>query len=194
MFHKHLEKITFDDLASPAMTFEPLRDTDGLLDVVADTIVELIYIWRINAECVAMAVCDGRPELEKRYGWDHIQALAGFLLAAEIRPASARFQSLFDYWNDGFFSNRLPRYCVRVVFDIHTFADEPVPEIGACSGLIRFAERCIYIRHEEERMMQGMLVHEMAHAATNGEHDEPWNAEMRRLSQAGAPALDFDFD
>ena len=38
------------------------------------------------------------------------------------------------------------------------------------------------------------LLHEMAHAATNGDHGDEWNNEMRRLKQAGAPVLDFNFD
>jgi hypothetical protein len=42
--------------------------------------------------------------------------------------------------------------------------------------------------------MLGMLIHEMAHAATDGNHDETWNNEMKRVRQAGAPVLAFDVD
>jgi hypothetical protein len=192
--HKNLNRITLHNLASEIGDSSRFQGCDELLNAVADTIVELIYIYRTNAECATMAVCEDHPDLEKRYGWEYIEALAEFVLAAELPGISARLQELFDEWNAVYFWNRLPKYSIRVVFDIHTFAQEPVPDIGACSGLIRVAEQYIYIRYEEEELMRGMLVHEMAHAATDGNHDEPWNTEMRRLSQAGAPVLKSDFD
>jgi hypothetical protein len=40
--------------------------------------------------------------------------------------------------------------------------------------------------------MQDTLVHEMAHAATSGEHDERWRTEMARLKTVGAPVADWE--
>jgi hypothetical protein len=42
--------------------------------------------------------------------------------------------------------------------------------------------------------MEGTLVHEMAHAATTGEHDEEWVKEMVGLKAAGAPVSDWDLE
>ena len=40
--------------------------------------------------------------------------------------------------------------------------------------------------------MQETLIHEMAHAATDGTHEEKWKAEMARLRRQGAPTADVD--
>ena len=81
-----------------------------------------------------------------------------------------------------------------VVFDLHTVADEPIYCGHVSSGLIRFEERRIYIRYTEADSMQETLVHEMAHAATSGKHDERWQAEMARLKTAGAPLPDWELE
>jgi hypothetical protein len=40
--------------------------------------------------------------------------------------------------------------------------------------------------------MREMLLHEMAHAATGGEHDERFRGELVRLKVAGAPVPDWE--
>jgi hypothetical protein len=42
--------------------------------------------------------------------------------------------------------------------------------------------------------MDETLIHEMAHAATNGEHDQEWLNEMVRLKAAGAPVPDWELE
>jgi hypothetical protein len=42
--------------------------------------------------------------------------------------------------------------------------------------------------------MEETLIHEMAHAATNGNHDEEWLHEMIRLKAAGAPVPDWELE
>jgi hypothetical protein len=41
--------------------------------------------------------------------------------------------------------------------------------------------------------MPGVLLHEMAHAASDGDHGENWQSEMARLKQLGAPVDENDF-
>ena len=188
------KKIVLADLASPLGDAAQFSVCEDLLNIVAAMTVELIQIGGTDAVSIAYAVCDAHPALEGRYGQEYIASLGQFLLGAELPGVSARLQRLFDDWNVAFFANRLSPYSVRVVFDIHTFANEPVFDYNPSSGLIRFAERCIYVRYEEEKYMLGMLIHEMAHAATDGNHDETWNNEMKRLRLAGAPVLAFDID
>lgn len=128
-----------------------------------------------------------------------IERLAELILASEIPGVSSSFQVLFDDFNQTYFSGALDRYQVHVVFDLHIFADEPIP-FGddpiyggfVSSGLIRFNERRIYIRYTDIEAMQEMLIHEMAHAATSGEHDEVWLNEMIRLHRAGAPVPEWE--
>ena len=42
--------------------------------------------------------------------------------------------------------------------------------------------------------MEETLIHEMAHAATSGEHDEEWLKEMVRLKAAGAAVPDWELE
>jgi len=42
--------------------------------------------------------------------------------------------------------------------------------------------------------MEGTLIHEMAHAATNDDHDEEWLKEMVRLKAAVAPVPDWELE
>jgi hypothetical protein len=41
--------------------------------------------------------------------------------------------------------------------------------------------------------MEAFLIHEMAHAATDGEHGSAWQAEMARLMLLGAPMSPDEF-
>jgi len=120
--------------------------------------------------------------------------MAKLIMSSEIRSLSISFQSLFDSFNRKYFSGALDRYRVRIVFDLHTVANEPVYGGHISSGLIRFEERRIYIRYTEADLMQGTLIHEMAHAATSGEHDERSRAEMVRFKIAGAPVPDWELE
>jgi hypothetical protein len=84
---------------------------------------------------------------------------------------------------------------VRVVIDVNHWANEYFSNgIGIeefSSGYIDEANRRIYVRKCYEPV-DGVLLHEMPHAATTGDHDDRWFAEMRRLRDAGAPVLPSD--
>jgi hypothetical protein len=69
-------------------------------------------------------------------------------------------------------------------------SQEPVDSCAVFDGLIRFEEQCIYIRYTNNESMEHAIIHEIAHAATNGDHGEEWLNEMVRLKNAGAPIPD----
>ena len=134
---------------------------------------------------------DEQPETVAKFGVRHVSDMATRILASEIAPASKEFGGIYREFNEKYFSNGLPHYRVRVAFGLHTLANEPVYQGGVSAGLIRFQERCIYLRYTLYRSMEETLIHEMAHAATNGDHGEEWLTEMRRLKDAGAPVPDW---
>ena len=112
------------------------------------------------------------------------------------------FQRIFQRFNIRYFAGRLPDYKILVVYDIwyweterlgYPWFDPPACEAG---GFIDFAGRQIFIRflgfHTGGMTMAEYLVHEMAHAATDGDHAVNWQTEMARLKGLGAPVSDND--
>jgi hypothetical protein len=155
-------------------------------------IVELSDYAGTDARSAAECVCDDHPEFEKRWGFRHIQDVAESVLAADILSLSARFTEAFAQFNSQYFSDRLPVYEVRVVFDLHIVANEPIEMGSVSSGLIRYDERCIYLRYTQDEPMISILLHEMAHAATQSGHDRACINEMKRLKAASASILDCE--
>jgi SprT-like family len=85
-------------------------------------------------------------------------------------------QRLFRRFNAKYFGGRLPNY--RVIQS----------DLYGGDGLCRMKQREIHL----SPILQGSslrtsLLHEMAHAATNGGHGALWQKEMRRLIRLGAP-------
>ena len=157
-------------------------------------VVELQDYGGVNPFQVTEELAGECPSLVAKYGEQAVEQMAKLILASEIPGLSNLFQSLFDSFNQKYFSGVLDRYHVHVVFDLHTVANEPIYDGTVSSGLIRFEERRIYIRYEDDDLMQDTLLEEMAHAATSGEHDERWRAEMVRLKTAGAPVPDWELE
>jgi hypothetical protein len=90
-------------------------------------------------------------------------------------------RALFLQFNQQFFSGRLPACAIHVV-----------PRIASLGQLGRWnkGKRLIEIQRglsDEEAI--STLLHEMAHAATNGGHGMQWKKEMIRLREAGAPLV-----
>jgi hypothetical protein len=55
-------------------------------------------------------------------------------------------------------------------------------------GLCHRQAQTIYIRAKAPaKKLKGILLHEMAHAVTDGGHSDAWQAEIKRLHLAGAP-------
>jgi len=191
------ENLCLNDLSPTSRSDLQLVAPGGdeeLFKATAKMVVELQDYGGADPFGVTEALADESPPFVAKHGKRAIEQMAKLILASKIRSLSSSFQSLFDSFNQKYFSGALDRYQVLVVFDLHTVADEPVYRGSVSSGLIRFEERRIYIRYTDTDLMQATLIHEMAHAATSGEHDGRWQAEMVRLKIAGAPVPDWELE
>jgi hypothetical protein len=90
---------------------------------------------------------------------------------------------LFEEFNRVYFNGRLPRYRVQIVDRIIR---------GFDAGKITRRKKLIQIRRGSLEKMAEILLHEMAHAATNERHAKRFQDEMRRLRVAGAPLAESD--
>jgi SprT-like family protein len=86
---------------------------------------------------------------------------------------------IFQELNQRYFAGRLPRY--QVV---------SAPHLRHATGRIARRSRRIYLQPAPPDLLLRILLHEMAHAATNDRHGPIWLAEMRRLWTLGAPVED----
>ena len=189
-----IESMVADDLSFTSGSGLELRQHEELLRACAAITVEFMDAGSADEVSVAEWLSVARPELAAQYDESTLREIACLILHAELPGLSKHFQALFDKFNGQYFGGKLPPYQVHVVFDLHRIAKEPVLGGHVSSGLIRFEERSIYLRYTDSPLMQGMLIHEMAHAATNGEHDQEWLHEMVRLKAAGAPVPDWELE
>jgi hypothetical protein len=182
-----LDELCLNDLLPVSRSDLPLVVSSGdeeLLILTAEIVVELQDRGGAAPWCVIEKLTDDCPSLVADHGERVIEQVAKFILSSEIPTFSNFYQTLFDSFNKRYFSGALDRYQVLVVFDIHTVAHGP---LYGTDGLICFEKRRIYLRCTDPDLMQRVLIHEMAHAATSGERHEQWRAEMARLKTAGAP-------
>lgn len=100
-----------------------------------------------------------------------------------------------------YFGGRLPHYRVRVVYDVEygeTMKCGPppcFPPAAEASGFHDVRGRQIFIRYlAHGSTMAESLLHETAHAAAGGEHNEAFDAEMQRLAEVGAPVFHLDLE
>jgi hypothetical protein len=168
--------------------------------VVAQEIVALLDTGcNTDAEWVVWMVLEFHPEVGRMCSVQALHSIATKVLHSEIPEQSEHFENLFEEFNERYFGNQLPHYRVRVVYDVHRVAAEPITRRGDSGEelidecLLRFDERTIYLRFSEDGYMLNFLVHEMCHAATSGEHDEKWKAEMKRVYELGAPLEKWNF-
>jgi hypothetical protein len=84
---------------------------------------------------------------------------------------------MFRTFNIQYFAGRLPEYRILVAYDVwywvkHCGYPPASPPNIEAAGYIAFDQRRIFIRFlpflKEGLTMQGVLLHEMAHAATDG--------------------------
>jgi SprT-like family len=95
-----------------------------------------------------------------------------------------QLRALFKRFNDQYWGGRLPAYSIRAVAEITS---------RGTWGECRKEKRVIKVlRKLPEKPATSTLLHEMAHAATNGHHGKVWKREMIRLREAGAPLAGFD--
>lgn len=96
-----------------------------------------------------------------------------------------RIQRLFNRYTKRFWQGKLAGWTVD------TSGDHP-GAFGYCNpNTHRISVRLG--THETDREVKATLVHEMAHAATNGAHGRKWRNELERLTKAGAPTSPLDF-
>ncbi len=104
-------------------------------------------------------------------------------MATRTSWTDKRLEHLFVRYNRRYWKGTLPVYRVRVDFTYK----------GAyCSK----KKRTITVNVESmrsDREIRGVLLHEMAHAATRAGHGATWQAEMARLRAAGAPTCAIDY-
>jgi hypothetical protein len=104
------------------------------------------------------------------------------MLKSECSESSLQFQGMFDAFNREYFGGRLPRYLVKVMYDAGWVPSLRFPfPLGETptTGVIDFQARTIKIRLTESHDdMIEILLHEMAHASTNGFHGMKWTLEM----------------
>jgi hypothetical protein len=99
---------------------------------------------------------------------------------------------VFDQFNSIYFNGHLPAYQIHVVIDPNLCCQEFDCPGEVASGIISLTTRRIWLRYTDPSAMEKTLIHERAHAATNGDHDSPWLTEMARLQAAGAPITEGD--
>jgi hypothetical protein len=95
----------------------------------------------------------------------------------------------FIEFNARYFGNRLPSYAIRVMPRIPNFGRGFATPTGRCN---RKRRRIEILRGQPDEETTSTLLHEMAHAATTGQHDLRWAREMIRLREAGAPLAEDD--
>jgi hypothetical protein len=148
-------------------------------------------------------IAEDAPSLYRAWGFQRVLAVCEEIQHSEIAEQSRLYQRMFQQFNIRYFAGRLPDYKIRVVYDVWYWETERCgyspcfPSADEAAGFIDFAGRQIFIRflalHTCGLTMAEYLIHEMAHAATDGEHGANWQAEMARLKGLGAPVSDDDF-
>jgi hypothetical protein len=146
------------------------------------------------------AIAKELPDLYAAFGEERILAACEEIQNPEIPEQSALFQEMYRTFNNQYFAGRLPEYRVLVVYDVWFWETQrcsysPVYSPAAeATGFIDFEGRRILVRFRPHfkcgGSMPGTLLHEMAHAATDGGHGDTWENEMARLKLLGAPVDD----
>jgi hypothetical protein len=97
-----------------------------------------------------------------------------------------RYQHLFERFNRKFFADRLPQY--RIIVHFPSYVVDGVPVAGECHKKYHRID----LTAAPLPAGEGLLIHEMAHAASNVHHVRRFRAEITRLYKAGAPLMAAD--
>jgi hypothetical protein len=188
----------------PADVQRSLRGGKGMLRLLV-AVTELVEsdtgfccTW---PEYLSEQIAEVAPDLYAEFGGDRIVALGEELQRAEFPELAEKLQGIFRAFNVKYFSGRLPEYRILVVHDVperqRELFDDPTLA-HAVTGFIDFSGRIIVVGVRAGLVpgatIQGTLLHEMAHAATDGEHGDLWKAEIARLVLLGAPVDEFDLE
>lgn len=185
----------------PPSVVESLVGLHGLLSLATAVTILLIDYGGTEPWSTTDEIDEVAPDLVEEFGKDFVATICGQIQGSHVPEESATYQQMFNAFNERYFDGRLPDYEIIVVYDILPWEERcghPIvfPQALHTIGFIDFASRMIFIRYRPHGSgvctMPAVLVHEMAHAATNGDHGENWRAEMARLKSLGAPVDDAD--
>lgn len=106
--------------------------------------------------------------------------------AAQLAEWQEQYQRHFEYFNHQYFANALPPYRVTL--------HDPLIVPGVSAEVSKYVAG--YCDKKRRRILleafpfpkgEGILLHEMAHIATNVHHGPHFRREMTRLAALGAP-------
>jgi len=170
---------------------------DGLRLLAAAMTILMTDYGGTTPSSTAEAIAVYAPRVYRAWGPERVLAVCQEIQCAEIPEQSAVFQEMYRQFNTQYFGGRLPDYKILVVYDVWYWETERCgyppcdPSVPDADGFIDFSGRQIFIRFLAHQTtcpaMEEILLHEMAHAATSGEHDAKWLEEMERLKGLGAP-------
>jgi hypothetical protein len=175
-----------------------MRDTlEQLEEAIITTTMELMVCGGTTPTGTYEVLLKEFPDVCRQFDKHEVITRCERAQQAEIPEESERFQELFQTFNDRYFGGRLPPYKIHVVYDVDFWANEyffngwyiEEPSFGYHD----LENRRIFVGRTASSM-EGALLHEMGHAATTGDHDDAWSAEMRRLQALGAPVIPCDVD
>jgi hypothetical protein len=184
------------------LTARSLSGEEGLRQLASAMTILLTDYGGTAPWATCEAIAEAAPDLYKAFGSERVLAVCEEIQHSEIPEQSAIFQDLFHRFNTQYFGGRLPDYRILVVYDVWYWMTKRCgyppgfPPATEDSGFIDFPARRIFIRYLADHLggqtMEESLIHEMAHAATGGDHGDAWQAEMVRLKELGAPVSRWD--
>jgi hypothetical protein len=188
----------------PASVQQSLTGTDGLRRLAAAMTIMLTDNGGTFASATGHLVRNVAFHMCVPFGTYRVNAVCDEIQCSEIPAQSAAFQEMFGTFNNRYFSGRLPDYKILVVYDVRYWAIERcgyprgVPFSAEASSFVDLPARQIFIRYlahyTRGQRMEEALIRQMAHAATDGDHGDAWKAEMKRVTELGAPVSSTDLD
>jgi hypothetical protein len=197
-----LEECSWGEL--PGHIQQSLKGLEGLKRLAGAVTILLTDYGGATPWDTCESIMDASPDLYNEFGLDRTLAVCEDIQYSEIPEQSAIYQQMFDTFNARYFSGRLPDYKILVVYDVWHWEIERcgyppfIPPAAEAFGFIDFPARQIFLRflanYKSGLQMSQSLIHEMAHAATDGDHGDAWRAEMVRLKELGAPVDQSDLE
>jgi hypothetical protein len=183
----------------PASIQQSLNGLEGLKRLAAALTILLTDYGGTTPGMTCEEIAASFPDLYDEFGEDRVRVVCEEIQWSEIPEQSALFQEMFQTFNRQYFAARLPDYRILVVYDVWYWETQRCgyprffPPAAEAAAFIDFGGRQILIRFLAQSLtMPESLIHEMAHAATDGDHGDNWKDEMSRLKLLGAPTeVDF---
>ena len=106
--------------------------------------------------------------------------------AAQLAEWEGQYQHHFEQFNQQYFANSLPAYHISL-HDPLIVPGVPAEMSKYVAGYCDKKRRRIFLEAFPFPKGEGILLHEMAHAATNAHHGPRFRQEMTRLAGLDAP-------